>query len=29
MAPPVAIMAFEGMQSQRCAAPPMTSRSMR
>ena len=26
-APPVAIIAFDGMQSQRCAAPPMTSRS--
>ncbi len=25
--PPVAIMAFDGMQSQRCAAPPMMSRS--
>ena len=28
MAPPVAIMVFEGMQSHRWAAPPMTSRSM-
>ena len=27
--PPVAIMAFEGMQSHRWAAPPMTSRSTR
>ena len=26
-APPVAIIAFDGMQSQRCAAPPTTSRS--
>ena len=26
--PPVAIIAFDGMQSQRCAAPPMMSRSM-
>ena len=26
--PPVAIIAFDGMQSQRCAAPPMTSRSI-
>src|SRR5438270_4682139 len=29
MAPPVAIMALDGMQSQRWAAPPMTSRSTR
>jgi hypothetical protein len=29
MAPPVAIMALEGMQSHRLAAPPTTSRSMR
>ena len=29
MAPPVAIMAFEGMQSHRWPAPPMTSRSTR
>ena len=27
--PPVAIIAFDGMQSQRWAAPPMMSRSMR
>ncbi len=27
-APPVAIMALEGMQSHRCAAPPTMSRSM-
>ena len=27
-APPVAIIAFDGMQSQRCAAPPITSSSM-
>src|SRR3954471_2411662 len=27
MAPPVAIIAFDGMQSHRCAAPPTTSRS--
>ena len=26
--PPVAIIAFDGMQSQRCAAPPMMSRSI-
>ncbi len=29
MAPPVAIMALDGMQSHRWAAPPTTSRSMR
>src|SRR5680860_1096076 len=28
MAPPVAIIVLDGMQSQRCAAPPMTSRSI-
>jgi hypothetical protein len=28
MAPPVAIIAFDGMQSQRLAAPPTMSRSM-
>ena len=28
MAPPVAIMAFDGMQSHRWAAPPTTSRSI-
>ena len=28
MAPPVAIIAFDGMQSSRCAAPPTISRSM-
>ena len=27
IAPPVAIIVFEGMQSHRCAAPPTTSRS--
>ena len=29
MAPPLAIMALDGMQSQRWAAPPTTSRSIR
>ena len=29
MAPPVAIIVFDGMQSHRCAAPPTTSRSTR
>ena len=29
MAPPLAIMALDGMQSHRWAAPPTTSRSMR
>ena len=29
MAPPVAIMALDGMQSQRLAAPPTMSRSIR
>ena len=28
IAPPVAIIVFDGMQSHRCAAPPMTSRSI-
>ena len=28
MAPPVAIMVLDGMQSQRWAAPPTTSRSI-